>query len=618
MQSSCLQLLLLLLLCNIITIDAQVQRYDLVHSAQRSTHYLPAVHLKKRSRQPNYHINAALHPNVLIVVPGDNGAAVPIDSTKPSATTVANVSSVSSTATTATTTATNHDTGNSPATISTALSSNSTANYTQAVDSHLEVVLYCNIDTTFCKKVGNALGAAAYKLAQVVRLKSKLTIEVSYYSFCDNTCSNSTLGWGAPTSQFTLPNVGGVDPNYLYPQSLAKQLAPYNTTNWSAEDISIELNHDAYMSTIDLGTAKDDGWNGTGVPAGGHFWFQGDPDIRYNQVDMEYVILHELLHGMGFISSWGAFFYADSSPYHALVEDMFQPQQLQLLTPTPNAYTDTSTGASFIYGFQPTMIFDKFLAAFDPGNGDQEPNSLADLVVDLQQFCAKNNDAFIINFVRQFNVADVSAKARYLWNIANTNKTLFFNFPNLTSFNQIYGNHSYLKAHYSNLTMFTSGSLTNATEMTLTNFRPGVSISHVDDMYEETPDFLLRTTPILGSTLEQIIDSVYANIPAINYTEKVNSTTTLNVTYRSAIGPGILHVLDTMGYSTVLSNNNYSITTTEDIKQRNICTPPHVTTPDQTTLTTVKSAAATLPNHSILLLFVSVLCLIDFPRMLSL
>lgn len=109
-------------------------------------------------------------------------------------------------------------------------------------------------------------------LCQTCKMAS--SIEASYYSFCDNACSNSTLGWGAPSSQFTLPNVGGVDPNYLYPQSLAKQLAPYNTSNWSAEDISIELNHDAYMSTIDLETAIDNGWNGTGIPSGGHFWFQ--------------------------------------------------------------------------------------------------------------------------------------------------------------------------------------------------------------------------------------------------------------------------------------------------------------------------------------------------------
>jgi len=585
-----------------------------VRSAHRSTHYLPhsASNAKKSTKpRPNYRITAALNPNVLISIPSEGGAILPDDSAKPSSTTTPN-STTSSTS--PATTPTSHDTGNSPATISTALSSNTTSNYTKTIDSHLNVILYCDIDPTFCQKVGNALGAAAYKLAQVVGLKSELIIEASYYSFCDYACSNTTLGWGAPTSQFTLPNVGGVDPNYLYPQSLAKQLAPYNTSNWSPEDISIELNHDAYMSTIDLNTAMDNGWNGTGVPPGGHFWFQGDGDIHSNQVDMEYVILHELLHGMGFISSWGAFFDADSSPYHALVEDIFNAQQLQLITPTPNAYTDTSTGATFISGFQPTMIFDKFLTAYDPSYGDQHPKSLADLVANVQQFCAKNNEAFIINFVRAFNNANVSDYSRYLWHIANTNKTLYFDFPDLNSYNSIYGNHSYLKAQYANLTMFTSsnGAVTNSTEQTQTNFRPGISISHVDDMYKNTPDFLLRTTPILGSTLQQIINSVYANIPTIYYSEQVNATTTIPVAYKSAIGPGILHVLDTMGYSTVLANSNYSTTSTEEIKQRNICGPPHMSTGDQTTLSTVKSGSMVTTRNTLLLL-ISILfaCLID-------
>jgi hypothetical protein len=179
MQSSCLWLLplLLLFLGNIIVVNANVQRYDLVYSAQRTTHYLPAANVKKRSWQPNYRIGAANQPNVLIAIPGDNGAAIPNDVSKASVTKVDVVTSTSFTpASTATATkATNHDTGNSPATISTALSSNTTANYTQVVDTHLEVTLYCIIDPTFCQKVGNALGAAAYKLSQVLRLKSKLT-----------------------------------------------------------------------------------------------------------------------------------------------------------------------------------------------------------------------------------------------------------------------------------------------------------------------------------------------------------------------------------------------------------------------------------------------------------
>jgi hypothetical protein len=329
---------------------------------------------------------------------------------------------------------------------------------------------------------------------------------------------------------------------------------------------------------------------------------------------MEYVILHELLHGLGFISSWGAFFYDNSSPYHLLIEDMFDPQQLQMITPTPNAFTDTSTGATFISGFQPTMIFDKFLMAYDPNYAeDNQPHSLSDLVVDVQQFCVKNNDAFIINFVRTFNQANQSSVTRYLWHITNTNKTLYFKFPKLNHYNQMYSNNSYLVSNYNNLTMFTSGSgtIVNSTEETSTNFRPGVSISHVDDMYIDTPDFLLRTTPILGSTLQQIIDSVYADVPDIIYEQQVNATTKVPTAYKSAIGPGILHVLDTMGYSTVLANSNYSVTSTDEIKQRVICGPPH-TSGDQTTLNAATSGASQAQGSFILLTVCIIACFIDF------
>lgn len=32
----------------------------------------------------------------------------------------------------------------------------------------------------------------------------KNRIKVIYYSFCDKTCANDTMGWGTPTSQVTL------------------------------------------------------------------------------------------------------------------------------------------------------------------------------------------------------------------------------------------------------------------------------------------------------------------------------------------------------------------------------------------------------------------------------
>lgn len=62
----------------------------------------------------------------------------------------------------------------------------------------------------------------------------------------------------------------------MYPQALAKQLAPYSSTSvWAKYDVEIELNHDIYLNgtTEDMDQALKEGWNGTGTPPNGKFWF---------------------------------------------------------------------------------------------------------------------------------------------------------------------------------------------------------------------------------------------------------------------------------------------------------------------------------------------------------
>lgn len=60
----------------------------------------------------------------------------------------------------------------------------------------------------------------------------------------------------------------------MYPQALAKQLAPYSSTSvWAKYDIEIEINHDVYLNGIDFEQETKDGWNGTGTPRNGNFWF---------------------------------------------------------------------------------------------------------------------------------------------------------------------------------------------------------------------------------------------------------------------------------------------------------------------------------------------------------
>lgn len=153
-------------------------------------------------------------------------------------------------------------------------SPNTTIQYTNTSDPLVQYDLECKADDVFCAKVSKAVGSAIDEFARVINVKNSLLIKVAYYSFCDKTCANDTYGWGSPTSQFTLPFEDGADLNYVYPQALAKQLAPYSSTSvWSKYDIEIEINHDVYVNATDIEQALNDGWNGSGTPPNGIYWF---------------------------------------------------------------------------------------------------------------------------------------------------------------------------------------------------------------------------------------------------------------------------------------------------------------------------------------------------------
>lgn len=74
--------------------------------------------------------------------------------------------------------------------------------------------------------------------------------------------------------QFTLPFDEDDDLSYIYPQALAKQLAPYSSHSlWSNYDLEIAINHDVYMNSVNTEQAIRNGWNGTSTPPNGKFWF---------------------------------------------------------------------------------------------------------------------------------------------------------------------------------------------------------------------------------------------------------------------------------------------------------------------------------------------------------
>lgn len=303
-----------------------------------------------------------------------------------------------------------------------------------------------------------------------------------------------------------------------------------------------------------------------------------DEEIESHQVDFRYVVLHELMHGLGFVSSWAAYFWTDAAPFRTLVNGIIDPLELQLITPGPYWFINQDTGPTYVTGFQPTMIFDKYLVNIDTELNITRTSSLSDLAFEMQNFCVQNSEAFIINFIKSFNAANQSSIAHKLWISMAQPETLSFQFQAPSVENSSYNHIPYLNQTYHNMTLLTGRDLLSTSSVyehtDATINRPGLMISHLDNTYDETPDFLMTRYYHKGQTLEQLVASFYQDIPVIQYSVPTTNNATMMVekTYQSPIGPGILRVMDSIGYSTVLTRTNY--TTDGNVKtpkSRSLC-----------------------------------------------
>ncbi|KAG2205244.1 hypothetical protein INT47_009509, partial [Mucor saturninus] len=491
---------------------------------------------------------------------------------------------------------------------------NVTTQYTNTSDPLVQYDLECRVNHEFCIKVSRAVGAAIDEFTRVVNVKINLLIKVTYYSFCEKMCANDTLGWGTPTSQFTLPFEDGADLNYVYPQALAKQLAPYSSTSvWAKYDIEIEINHDAYMNGIDIEQEMKDGWNGTGTPPNGKFWFINENitsshPIQPHQVDFRYVVLHELLHGLGFLSSWAAYFWTDASPFRTLVDGIIDPLELQLVTPGPYWYINQDTGPTYVTGFQPTMIFDKYLVNVDTELNVTNTSPLSDLAFEMQDFCVQNNNAFILNFIKSFNAANQSRTAHKLWMSMSQPETVSFLFQPPTVADSSYNTIPYLNKTYKSMTLLTGADLFERSpdeQIDPTLNRPGLMISHLDEQYDATPDFLMTPAYHHGETLEDLVKQFYGKIPPIKYNVSTVNNTLVEQLYLSPIGPGILRILDSIGYSTVLTKTNY--TTDGNVKtpkSRSVCDDSNTNHGHKPSPTATSTGNTLLYNDELIILIV--------------
>jgi len=153
------------------------------------------------------------------------------------------------------------------------------------VYSAFKIEFYCSETPNLCEKAKSSFEKATQKIAIALKIKTPIIVQASLYSFCKykggSYCSNksSSIGSAAASAYHILSNNGT---KYLYPQPLVKQM----------DDMGIYL-------TTDITSDFNSDYS---------FYFSGDNQIEDGQIDFEYVVIHELIHGLGFATAFQKYF----------------------------------------------------------------------------------------------------------------------------------------------------------------------------------------------------------------------------------------------------------------------------------------------------------------------
>ncbi|KAL1923811.1 uncharacterized protein VTP21DRAFT_8791 [Calcarisporiella thermophila] len=153
-----------------------------------------------------------------------------------------------------------------------------------SVTNYFHFDITCQASPEQCSSANELLRRAGEIISEVVELKQPVSVNASFFAFCRelSICPERfvTLGGAAPAR--VLPAFDSEDGvKRLIPQALVKQLGLYQHPQYSQFDIHAMFNSEA------------------------PFWFSssGTP-IQKNQSDFLFVVVHELIHGLGFGSGW--------------------------------------------------------------------------------------------------------------------------------------------------------------------------------------------------------------------------------------------------------------------------------------------------------------------------
>ncbi len=329
-------------------------------------------------------------------------------------------------------------------------------------------------DQVLCKKAENAFKAAGEVIATIINIVTPIKVNATFTDFCKalQECGGEILG--AASAARTIPLLDDDNMVRQYPQALAKQFLLSPEPEWGPFDIQAFFNAEASL------------------------FFKEDGNIKLNQFDFEYIVTHELVHGLGFASSWNNYF--------------GQLQIFNALTPDPSfldVVTDINQPVKFT-GFEETA-FDKYMV----NTRSTEPKRMSEFTQQINSFVEIGKDfpsvqELLIDFM---NSSEFQITQSLLLD-AQTPKTMAFRPQNANSTDDL---------------VFL--------ETNIEPFRVGSSISHVDIVtFNNTPDFLEVFNAKRGQSLDQILASTGGQFP---------------------IGPKLKGVLETLGYASADNPNPY-------------------------------------------------------------
>ncbi|RIA93822.1 hypothetical protein C1645_735264 [Glomus cerebriforme] len=228
------------------------------------------------------------------------------------------------------------------------------------------------------------------------------------------------------------------------------------------------------------------------------YWFPGDPLSTTQNLDFTYIVLREMIHSLGFYSSWRMRFRDDNT----------------IIVPRP--YCNDGTGDCDIYGRNKDKvwigfrehIFDKYLMNLYTGEMLTNKTSYLNKLFDSNIIHGK-----ISKLEKGLQGSLQYEIAKEMYGLATTNGTIGF-------------------LSWSDMQFSDSLVL----ETNIVPFDNDINLKYIDNIYTNTSDFLMRNQWPIGITLQDQITA------GGNYS---------NGTLYGSIGPKLRRMFETIGYATV-------------------------------------------------------------------